>query len=917
VADGRRSFLVPEVVQTSAMDCGPASLKCLLEGFGVRASYGRLREACQTDVDGTSIDTIEDLAVQLGLDAEQVVVPTDHVLLPQTALLPAIAVVRLPGGVTHFAVAWRRHGPLVQVMDPATGRRWVTIRRFLDDLYVHEVTVAAALWHEWAASAATLAAIGRRLAIAGVARPVARRILDRAAADTRWGALAAADAAARMTAALVVSGGVSCGAEATRLFERIFTRTIERGAGDETIVPRSFWSAWPAPSDSAGTEQVLFRGAVLVAVRGVRPDARRPPASANDTVEAARGPLSPELVAALEEAPARPWRTLLDLVRTDGVLGPALLLFALALATAGVIVEALLFRGLFDVGSHLALSGQRVGALSALAALVGALLLLEFPIVSSALRLGRRLEARLRVAFLRKIPRLGDRYFQSRPASDMAERSHSIHQIRLLPDLATQLARALFELVLTAAAIAWLDPRSAPIAALSAAAALSVPFLVQPVLQERDLRVRTHTGALGRFYLDAFLGLVTVRTHGAEAAVRREHEGLLVEWARAGFALQRAVVTVEGAQLLVGFGLAAWLLLNRLNRGGEPGAALLLAYWALNLPILGQELAHAAWQYPAHRNVMLRLIEPLGALEDAVPSPDAESGISRTGSITGSAAAMAEPRPGVAIVFDDVSVRAAGHTILHDLRLSIPGGSHIAIVGASGAGKSSFVGLLLGWHRPAAGRVLVDDDSLDGPRLDLMRGETAWVDPAVQLWNQSLLDNLQYGSDRGATELLSRAIDAADLREVLEQLPDGLQTTLGEGGGSISGGEGQRVRLARALFRPGARLVILDEPFRGLERERRRDLLERSRRLWHGATLLCITHDVGETLAFDRVLVVSEGRIVEDDEPAALAGRPGSRYRAMLAAETMVREGLWQNVGWRSLILQHGRLRENRDEVAT
>jgi ATP-binding cassette subfamily B protein len=60
----RRRFLVPEVVQTSAMDCGPASLKCLLEGYGVRASYGRLREACQTDVDGTSIDTIEDVAVR-------------------------------------------------------------------------------------------------------------------------------------------------------------------------------------------------------------------------------------------------------------------------------------------------------------------------------------------------------------------------------------------------------------------------------------------------------------------------------------------------------------------------------------------------------------------------------------------------------------------------------------------------------------------------------------------------------------------------------------------------------------------------------------------------------------------------------------------------------------------------------------
>src|SRR5689334_2372228 len=88
-------FIIPEVVQTSAMDCGPASLKCLLEGFGVPLSYGRLREACQTDVDGTSIDTIEEIAIQLGLDAEQTMMPADHVLLPEAKALPAIIVISL------------------------------------------------------------------------------------------------------------------------------------------------------------------------------------------------------------------------------------------------------------------------------------------------------------------------------------------------------------------------------------------------------------------------------------------------------------------------------------------------------------------------------------------------------------------------------------------------------------------------------------------------------------------------------------------------------------------------------------------------------------------------------------------------------------------------------------------------------
>src|SRR5215470_3193020 len=112
----RRRWFAPEIVQTSAMDCGPSALKCLLEGHGVAVSYGRLREACQTDVDGTSIDAMEEVAQQLGLDAEQVMMPVDHLLLPEARALPCIVVVVQPSGFTHFLVAWRRHGHLVQVM---------------------------------------------------------------------------------------------------------------------------------------------------------------------------------------------------------------------------------------------------------------------------------------------------------------------------------------------------------------------------------------------------------------------------------------------------------------------------------------------------------------------------------------------------------------------------------------------------------------------------------------------------------------------------------------------------------------------------------------------------------------------------------------------------------------------------------
>ena len=272
-------------------------------------------------------------------------------------------------------------------------------------------------------------------------------------------------------------------------------------------------------------------------------------------------------------------------------------------------VEAILFRGLLDAGPG------RLAALAAIIAFSSALLFLEIPLATSLLRLGRHLEIRLRLAFLEKLPRLSDRYFQSRPKSDMAERSHSIHLIRRLPELGGQLLRYSLEIVFTAAGIIWIDPRSAPIALLAALAAIAIPLASQPLLMERDLRLRTHAGALTHFYLDALLGLIAIHTHGGQPAVRREHESLLTEWARAGLNLQRAVLSLETLQFLAGFGLAIWLLASHLARGADPGTVLLLVYWALNLPALGQEVAIIAWQYPSYRNVTLRLLEPLGALE--------------------------------------------------------------------------------------------------------------------------------------------------------------------------------------------------------------------------------------------------------------------------------------------------------------
>lgn len=875
----RRRFLAPEVVQTSAMDCGPATLKCLLDGFGVPVSYGRLREACQTDVDGTSIDVLEDVAGRLGLACEQVMLPLDHLLDPASAALPALIVVHLPDGATHFVVLWRKVGRFVQIMDPATGRRWMTARAFLHEVFQHNQPVPADTWREWAEGEEFLTVLRRRLGAVGVADIPAA--CDAALATPGWEALGALDAATRMVQALVDSGGVAKGAGASALVRALADTARE----DIEAIPAAYWSVRPAPGEPE-EPTVLLRGAVLVRVTGRRDDPSAPP-------------LSAELAAALSEPASRPLSDLAAMMRSGGLLTPTLLAGAIAIATIGMLVETVLLRGLLEVAGQLGLVEQRLGAVAALVLFALGLLLVELPIVQLSLAMGRGLEYRLRAAFLRKMPRLGDRYLQSRPNSDMAQRSHSVHVLRTVPDVAARMARAVLRLGATAAGLVWLDPASLPVVVVAVVLGVAVPVLIQSPLAELDLRFRTHAGSLARFYLDAMLGLVAIRTHGAERSLRRAHESLLTDWARAGRASLGVVVAAETILGLVAFALSAWLFVGWMGRAGDAAAALLVVYWALELPTIGVEIGQLARMYAPLRNVTLRLLEPLGAVEEGAD----EGGDVATEPVLG------EAGRGVGISLHGVTVRAGGHTILSEVDVAFAPGEHVAIVGPSGAGKSSFVGLLLGWHRASEGEVRVDGALLAGDRLAALRRETAWVDPGVQLWNRSFLDNLTYGNE-GAVADLGPILAASDLVGVLQKMPEGLQHPLGEGGGLLSGGEGQRVRMGRALLRRDARLVILDEPFRGLDRGKRHALLNAARAWWSHATILTVTHDVGETLGFSRVLVIEEGRVVEDAPPAELAARPDSRYRALLDAEAAVRDTLWSAASWRRLRLVGGRLQE-------
>ena len=140
-----------------------------------------------------------------------------------------------------------------------------------------------------------------------------------------------------------------------------------------------------------------------------------------------------------------------------------------------------------------------------------------------------------------------------------------------------------------------------------------------------------------------------------------------------------------------------------------------------------------------------------------------------------------------------------------------------------------------------------------------------------------------------------------EVKALVARLPEGLQCPTGQSGGRLSGGEGQRVRLARALLHRQPRLVLLDEPFRGLDRPQRRELLARARAHWNRATIVCVTHDVADTANFDQIVVVEDGRIVESDRPGQLLRNAHSRYAQLFAADKNSAPRMRQAADWQVL----------------
>jgi ATP-binding cassette subfamily B protein len=195
-------------------------------------------------------------------------------------------------------------------------------------------------------------------------------------------------------------------------------------------------------------------------------------------------------------------------------------------------------------------------------------------------------------------------------------------------------------------------------------------------------------------------------------------------------------------------------------------------------------------------------------------------------------------------------------------------------VGPSGAGKSTLFQLAERFYDPQGGRITIDGVALPDADPAAVRARIAMVPQETVIFGASARDNLRYGHWEAGDEALWTAAEAANAADFLRRLPEGLDTFLGEGGARLSGGQRQRIAIARALLRD-APILLLDEATSALDAESERLVQEALERLMATRTTLVIAHRLATVRAADRIVVMDEGRIVEQGNHAALIGRGG------------------------------------------
>ena len=211
----------------------------------------------------------------------------------------------------------------------------------------------------------------------------------------------------------------------------------------------------------------------------------------------------------------------------------------------------------------------------------------------------------------------------------------------------------------------------------------------------------------------------------------------------------------------------------------------------------------------------------------------------------------------------------SGQQVLKDFNLDMPAGQKVGLVGRSGAGKSTIIALLQRLYDPDSGAVLIDGQNIAHVTQESLRASIAVVQQDISLFHRSLLENLRYGRPEASDEEVFRAVEAAHCTEFINGLPQGFDTVVGERGMKLSGGQRQRLAIARA-FLMDAPIVVLDEATSALDTESEQSIQEGLSRLFKGRTVFAIAHRLSTLDAFDRIVVLDRGLIVEDGPPRRL-----------------------------------------------
>ncbi len=217
----------------------------------------------------------------------------------------------------------------------------------------------------------------------------------------------------------------------------------------------------------------------------------------------------------------------------------------------------------------------------------------------------------------------------------------------------------------------------------------------------------------------------------------------------------------------------------------------------------------------------------------------------------------------------------SGQGVLSNFSLEVPAGQKIGLVGRSGAGKSTIIALLQRLYDPDDGELLVDGQSIKQVTQVSLRSSIAVVQQDISLFHRSLLENLRYGRPEATDEEVYRAVEAARCTEFIAKLPEGFDTLVGERGMKLSGGQRQRLAIARA-FLMDAPIVLLDEATSALDTESEQSIQEALSRLFKGRTVIAIAHRLSTLDAFDRIVVLDRGRIIEDGAPRRLLQTKGA-----------------------------------------